>query len=136
MWQRKPISIKPEAGAVGLILLAYGGMARQVYEWYEDLFKELDVRIELLVPQLIYPFPLAHIERSVSKVGRLVVIEEGIGEFGWGANVVAQLHQTGQVFKSQMVGSLPVSMPSPRLLEQSVMPDFDRVVAAAKRVLL
>lgn len=129
------IAVRPEAGRVGLVIVSYGGMARQLYDWYEELFKELDVRIELLAPQLIHPIPLAHIERSVAKTGALLVVEEGVGDFGWGSQLVAQLHRSRIVFAAEVVGALPVSIPSPRILEQAVIPSLDQITAAARRVL-
>src|SRR5437899_3866465 len=49
------------------------------------------ISVELIDPRTVAPLDVDTIARSVSKTGRLLIVEEGFGPFGLGAEVAAQL---------------------------------------------
>jgi pyruvate/2-oxoglutarate/acetoin dehydrogenase E1 component len=66
----------------------------------------------------------------------VVVIEESHSEFGFGAELGAALQESGFHGKFARVGTPPVPIPAARSLEAQVMPDRDRVLDAAMRLLI
>lgn len=129
------ISIRARGGDCGLVIAAYGGLARKIYDHYEDLFKAIDERIHLLVPQILHPIPLSHFQRFVAKSGKLLVVEEGIANFGWSSELISQLLKAGVSFKSDAIGAAAVSIPSPREMEEMVLPSISAIELAARKLM-
>jgi pyruvate/2-oxoglutarate/acetoin dehydrogenase E1 component len=60
---------------------------------------------------------------------RVYVVEEGSAAYGFGSEVIATLVESGQRFeKVGRIASLPVPIPSARLLESQVLLGFEQIV--------
>jgi 2-oxoisovalerate dehydrogenase E1 component len=53
------------------------------------------ISVELIDPRTVAPLDVNTIARSVGKTGRLLIVEEGFGSFGLGAEIAAQLVDRG-----------------------------------------
>ncbi len=53
------------------------------------------IAVELVDPRTIAPLDVETIRRSVAKTGRLLIVDEGFGPFGVGAEIAAQLADQG-----------------------------------------
>lgn len=85
--------IRPE-GAADVTIVCYGEMLREVESAIVQAFDEHEVICEVICPAQLYPLSLSPIVESVARSGRLLVIEEGIGFAGFGAEVIAQVQES------------------------------------------
>jgi pyruvate dehydrogenase E1 component beta subunit len=86
----------------------------------------------------IKPLDFETIAASVTKTHRLVIVEENKPFAGWGAQVAYQVQR--ELFDEldapiHRVTSIDVPQPYNGRLEQAIMPNEERVIAAVKEVL-
>ena len=125
------VRLRPAGIPADVTLVTYGGMLEDVEKAIATLFTEHELACELLVPLRLYPFDLAPIEESVARTKRVVVVEEGQGFLGFGAEVLAQLSEHirgGFVARRLAAASHPI--PASRPLEQTALPSPDSIVRA------
>jgi 2-oxoisovalerate dehydrogenase E1 component len=116
-------------------LVTYGGMLEIALASMEALRAE-ELEVQLVVPSLLSPFPKQTLLGAISERSCVVVIEEAHSEFGFGAELGAVLQESGFQGKFARVGTPPVPIPAARSLEIQIMPDRDRVLDAAMRLLM
>ena len=88
---------------------------------FEEIFRESDVLFELFVVQQLNPLPLPHFEKSVRQIRKVLIVEEGSDNFGWGSELAYQLSQITPAPKIIRVGARPVPIPSTRELEENIL---------------
>jgi 2-oxoisovalerate dehydrogenase E1 component len=127
------VRIRPAVSAPTLTIVAYGGMADLVAGMLDEIFTEADHKPELFVPTLISSLPVAMVAESVSRTGRLLVIEEGSGFAGIGSELIsAVVENTAFRIVARRVTAHPVPIPSVKSLENSVLPDRKRILDEIK----
>jgi 2-oxoisovalerate dehydrogenase E1 component len=103
-----------------------------------DVLAKQGVSAEVLDLQTLKPLDEAAILESVSKTMHLVTVEEGWTAGGIGAEVAARVAEKaigyldGPIVR---VGALDTPIPAARSLEDAVLPNPAKIVAAAKRAL-
>ena len=119
-----------------LTIVVYGGMVEFVEAAVNKVFVEHEIESEVLVPTRICPLDIAPMIESVAKTGRLLVVEEGQGFAGFGAEVVALCSQQlrGGSFVAERLFASPTPIPCARDLERLSLPGLDRVVQAILKV--
>lgn len=118
-------------------LIAYSKMVVVALEAAERLAQE-GIQAEVVDPRTLRPLDIPTLAASVKKTGRAVIVEEGWPFAGLGAQIAESLYQ--QAFDSLdgpivRVTGRDVPMPYARNLEDAVVPDVNRVVAALHQVL-
>jgi pyruvate dehydrogenase E1 component beta subunit len=93
---------------------------------------------EIIDLRCLRPLDFEAVERSVSRTGRLLVVEEQVHAGGWGATVISHLAMTGiQLQTPPRAVSLPddllISYSPP--LEDEVIPSVDAIAAAARALM-
>jgi 2-oxoisovalerate dehydrogenase E1 component len=127
------VRVRPAVSAPSLTILAYGGMADQVGAMLEEIFAETDYKPELIVPSLISRLPVDLVVNSVSRSGRLLVIEEGSGFAGIGSELIAAvMERCHHPFRAGRINAHPVPIPSVKSLENNILPDKDRILQEIK----
>src|SRR5579863_5749176 len=127
------VRIRPALSVPTLTIVAYGGMADLVAGMVGEVFLETDLLPELIVPTCISRLPLGLVAASVSRSGRLVVIEEGSAFAGVGAELIAAVvEMTGQKIRAKRIAAYPVPIPSVKTLENIVLPDKERILQEIK----
>jgi 2-oxoisovalerate dehydrogenase E1 component len=127
------VRVRPAVSEPTLTIVAYGGMAEMVAGLLEAIFLETDHKPELIVPSLISRLPVDLIAGAVAGTGRLLVIEEGSGFAGIGSELIAAvMEESGGGFKARRVTAHPVPIPSVKSLENSVLPDKNRILEEIK----
>jgi len=127
------IRLRPIKSVPTATIVTYGGMVDTVINSIEDLFLELDLKVEVFVLTKIYPLNLQEIIKSVEKTGKLYTIEEGSSFAGFGAEVIAQVSEFSKSsFISRRVSSLPVPIPSSKILEAEVITNKVRLIKIIK----
>ncbi len=107
-----------------VVIATYGGMTEICLEAAERLLLEHEIAAEVVVYSQIQPL-------AALRADRLVTVEEGITEWGWGAELIA----SAQPRRSARVGAKNVPIPAARSLEEDVLPQTDDVVAAVLKTM-
>lgn len=136
--QRYPVArIRPRGAAAGLTIAAYGGMAHLAADCLQDIFVEHELLAEVIIPTRLHPLDATAIRASVERTGRLLVIEEGSLFAGFGAELVARLHEELKGgFRAARVGCLPMPIPSCAELEKAVLPNRQRILKTIGEALI
>jgi pyruvate dehydrogenase E1 component beta subunit len=118
-------------------IIAYSKMLLVALQAAEELAKE-GIQAEVVDPRTLRPMDLATLAASVKKTGRAVIVEEGWPFAGLGAQIADSLY--AEVFDHldapiARVTGRDVPMPYARNLEDVVVPEVGRVMAAAQEVL-
>jgi len=126
------IKLGPTSGRIDIVIIAHGYLARVIADHYEQIFTAADVVFELVCPQLIHPFPLQHLARSLKRTSYVLIAEEGTENFGWASGIASQLVQDNQNVKVKTVSSDPIPIPSNRELERKNLISIDKIIKAIR----
>ena len=116
-------------------LVTYGGLGRKILDSFEEIFEHSDVIFNVFIVQALYPFPIQHFIDDVADTKRLLVVEEGSTDFGWGAEVCQKVIESVPSCIARRVGAKSVPIPSPRSLEDQVLVNLDDVILGLKSVI-
>lgn len=113
-------------------VVCYGGCLTEAEKAIDRLFDEHEIVAEIVCPVQIYPLNVGPIRDSVKRSGRLLVVEEGQGFCGFGAEVIASVHQAlpGTPVLSRRLSALPHPLASSKNAEQESLPGADSIVAS------
>jgi len=95
------------------------------------------VSVELINLRTLKPLDKELIINSVKKTGRVVIVEEGWRFGGFGAQIAETIYSEAFDYLDspiERVASVEVPMPYASNLEKAVLPDKDKVIAAARRI--
>ena len=98
----------------------------------------LGIEAEVIDLCSLAPLDLETVLRSVRKTGRVVIAHEACRRGGFGGELAAQIQEEAFDFLDapiRRVGALDVPIPYSKPMEEYVIPDEERIVAAVKRVL-
>mgnify|MGYP001596961680 CR=1 FL=1 len=96
------------------------------------------ISVELINLRTLKPLDNEFITSSVKKTGRVVIVEEGWEFAGFGAQIADTIYSQAFDYLDgpiERVASIDVPMPYAANLEKAVLPDKERVIAAARRLL-
>jgi 2-oxoisovalerate dehydrogenase E1 component len=112
-------------------LVCYGGTLHEAEKAADKLFDEQELVAEIICPIQIYPLNYRPIVDSVRRSGRLLVVEEGQAFCGFGAEVVAAVHQAlaGTPLSARRLGAKPHPLASSKAAELDSLPGADAIVA-------
>lgn len=117
-------------------LVTYGGTTAVAEAAMRELIESDELAFDYVVLTQLWPLDPAAVVESVRRTGRLVVVEEGVAEYGVSAAVVAAVaDRLPRGFASRRVGAEPVPLPSARHLEDAVLPSAADVAAAIREVM-
>ena len=80
------------------------------------------------------PLDVDAVCRSVRRTGRLLTLEEGQVVCGVGAEVAFRVQERLGAIRVDRIGALPAPVSSNPVLEAACVPDAERVVAAARKL--
>jgi 2-oxoisovalerate dehydrogenase E1 component len=118
-------------------VVAFSAMVQKALAVAEKLQQE-GVSVEVIDPRTLVPLDKEAIITSVKKTGRLVIIEEGCLTCGFGAEVAALVgkeafdHLDAPI---ERVAALDTPVPFAPVLEQTVIPNEEKIEAAIRAVL-
>jgi pyruvate dehydrogenase E1 component beta subunit len=95
------------------------------------------IEAEVIDLRTLRPLDMAPIVESFKKTNRAVIVEEGWGTYGVGAEVAARLYAEGFDYLDapiKRVAQLEVPLPYNRTLEQMALPQVADVIAAVKEL--
>ncbi len=109
-------------------IITYGGMVPLVMKAAQILYDREELNCEIIVQHQISPILPDKIIQSAIKTKRVTIVEEGIINFGWGAEVTALLSNYILDAPIQRVGSKNNIIPASRNLESEILPQVDDIV--------
>ena len=118
-------------------IVALGQMVQNALK-AADALAAKGVEVEVIDPRSVSPLDMATIRNSVERTGRLVVVHEGHGPFGIGAEILASLAETSlHMLKAPPCRVTPPFAPSPFTpsLEQIYLPSPERIAEAVTDML-
>lgn len=119
-----------------LTMVAYGYMAELCRQAALQLAYEDELFTELVIPTQLSPVDILPIIDSASETQRLLVIEEGTGTLGWGAEIVAKateiLGSNLQVVRRLAGWDLPIPASVP--LESAILPGVEDIRKVARMI--
>lgn len=125
------------APAPELTLAAYGYMAELARQAMLRLAYENEIFCELIAPTQLAPFELEAVWSSLEHTGRLVSIEEGAHDLGWGAEVTARAAEKfgPRLRATRRVAALDTPVPASGPLENAALPSVERIVETCRGML-
>ena len=127
--------VKREGSDVTIV--ATGWMVKKSLAAAELLAKE-GISAEVVDPRTLTPLDVGTILKSVKKTGRLVLVDQGTRHASAAAIIAAEIAEhRGNALKApvKMVTALDTSIPFSEPLENYVLPNEEKIVAAVKSVL-
>lgn len=120
-----------------LTIVAVGAIAIDVEEAIAVLFEEDEVLADVFLPTKLYPFEIECIRDSLHETRRLLVVEEGQGFAGLGAEIVAEAVSTlePEGLGCDRVYAVPVPIPAARPLEAECLPGAGAIIAKARALI-
>jgi pyruvate dehydrogenase E1 component beta subunit len=115
-----------------LTIVAFGQMVQNALGAAE-LLSARGIEAEVIDPRSVSPLDFETIRASVERTGRVVVVHEGHGPFGIGAEILARLAESSlHALKTAPIRVVPPFAPSPftPALEQIYLPSPERIVDA------
>ncbi len=124
------------APAPACTLTAYGYMGELCAQAMVKLAFEHEVFCRLVMPTRLSPFDVDTLIASVEETGNLVIIEEGTGTLGWGAEVSARCTERhASAFKGLMrVAAKNTPVPAAATLEAATLPQVDTIINAVRKL--
>jgi len=129
--------MQPEAEHCDLTLLGYGGVSELLLQSCEELFHEHDLIAQVVVVTQVYPFSIAPLLPVLRAARQLLIVEEGQGFAGFGAEVIAQASETPALQELGVRRLYPPAfcVPASGGLEKQVLPSVAGIVDAALSML-
>jgi pyruvate dehydrogenase E1 component beta subunit len=121
-----------------LTLIATSRQVLRALDAAERVADEDGFDVEVIDPRTLYPLDEASILRSIRKTHRVLVVHEAAGRNGWGAEMVATI--VDQAFDELDAPIVRVTAPNTPIpfapvLEESIIPDVDDIVAGIRAAL-
>jgi 2-oxoisovalerate dehydrogenase E1 component len=125
--------VRPQAQQVELTLLGYGGTSEMLFEACEALFEEHDLVAQVLVITQIYPFSCQPLLEAIEAAPKLIIVEEGQGFAGVGAEITAQLAEQGVLAHIEVRRLAPQAycIPASADLERQMLPSKSAIIDLA-----
>jgi len=113
-------------------IVCYGGMLEEAERAVEHLFDVHDIVAEIICPLRLYPLDIDPVLDSVRDSGRLLIVEEGQGFCGFGAEVIAaiQEQEPALISRTSRLNATPHPIPSCKPLELEILPATNSILAA------
>lgn len=121
-----------------VIIIAYGGMSYLIETLIKDLFEE-EIYIVVFLPSEISDISVDFLSNYIEKCGRIILMEEGTGPFGWSSEISCQIYE--KYFKYlekpvRRVTSFNSVIPAAKHLEYHVLPNLEKVKKIVEEMLI
>ncbi|MFM8319284.1 MAG: dehydrogenase E1 component subunit alpha/beta, partial [Chloroflexota bacterium] len=118
-----------------LTLAAYGYMGELARQAQLRLAYEHEVFVELICPTQLAPFACQALLDSAARTGRLVTVEEGAGELGWGAELTARAVERlpGRLHAARLTAA-NTPVPSSGPLEAAALPSVEEIMTICLQI--
>jgi 2-oxoisovalerate dehydrogenase E1 component len=120
-----------------ITMATYGYPVELALQAARQLAYEQEIFVEIVVLTQLAPFELNEVFNSLSRTHRLVTLEEGTGNLGWGAEITARAVKVyGSIMlASDRLAALDLPIPSSGPLEDQVLPDLNRIIKSCHNLI-
>ena len=131
------ILIRPQSEYVDLTIIGYGGTDGLIANACESLFNNYDQVSQGLIVTQLYPFNIKDYIDLLPNGSAILIVEEGQGFAGFGAEVISQLYEQfpNNQFRVERVNSKAYCIPSSQPLERECLVGVEDIIEAAKNIL-
>ena len=128
------LKLTPKNLLPSITIVSYGETARHIADNLELFFVETDFIPELICITQLHPLDTSLIERCVGKTNKILVVEDGSIEFGFGAELLSKLIEKKKFLDFALrVGAEPVPVPSLISLELEILPTISRIITLVNK---
>lgn len=123
------VSPYPEEAA-DVVIITYGGMAKLAVEASLELFIEEELLVHVIIPSMMRSPPLEDFLPYLKDSGRVLLVEEGNKNGGWGAEVACRIQEElhlGLLRPVQRIGADDLPIPAAMPLERKVLPTREKI---------
>ena len=119
-----------------LTLATYGYMVELARQAVVRLAYEHEIFVEIIAPTQLAPFDMSALTRSLEHTRRLLTVEEGTHDMGWGAEVVARCAEKlgAGLQRAGRVAALNLPVPSSGPLEAAVLPGVEQILEMGQKI--
>lgn len=119
-----------------LTLAAYGYMVELARQAMLQLAYDDEIFVEVVALTQLAPFELEALWACLEKTGRLVTVEEGTYNLGWGAEIVARASEKFgmHLHTARRVAALDAPVPASGPLEQAALPSVEQIRKICREV--
>jgi 2-oxoisovalerate dehydrogenase E1 component len=121
-----------------ITIVCYGACLAEAEKALNRLFEEHEVVAEIICPTQVYPLRIEPILESARVSGTLLVVEEGQLFCGFGAEVLAAVHEAGAGMRllSRRLGAAPHPLPSCKSAEIDSLPGAESILRVSLEMVL
>ena len=116
-------------------LITYGGMVKELMEIALECMVREEWQIDLIVVSQLSPVPVEDLYFLTSNTHLIGTVEEGTGCAGWGAEIIASLHEIMPEKKYFRVAAEDLPIPNGILLENQMSCNKEKILAKIRSVL-
>lgn len=120
--------IRPLEDEPDVTIITYGGLADMALSAMETLLYEEEIIAELIIPSLLTD--VAGVTKGC-KASNVFIVEEGVKDFGWGAEVCSRLIEARSV-RCRRIGAKNRVIPAAKNAELSMLPSVEEIVKVVK----
>lgn len=125
-----PVDIEPN-----IIIVSYGGTARELVDSAIEIFKETDLMPEIFCLTMLHPLDIEPIIKSLRENKKdIFIVEDHSSDFGIGSEIISKINESDVNTKCYKIGAEPYPIPSVRSLEDKMLTTLDRVISEIKRI--
>jgi 2-oxoisovalerate dehydrogenase E1 component len=123
------VMVKPDSNVLDVTLIGYGGLSETLVTVADRLFEEADIISQIICPTQIYPFDIKPFAPFLLDSKCLVLIEEGQGFAGFGAEVLAQIAEYNPALLRRVKRIVPQEIPIPASgsAEKEMLPNVNNI---------
>jgi 2-oxoisovalerate dehydrogenase E1 component len=128
------LKLTPRKASATITIVSYGETARHIADNLELFFVDTDLIPELICLTQLHPLDINLIERSVSKTNKILVVEDGSIDFGFGAELLSRLVERKIYLDFALrIGAESVPIPSIMSLEIEILPTISRIISLTSK---
>ncbi len=128
------VKISPQDVDAAITVVCYGGMLEDVEKAAQLAFDEADILCEIICPTCLHPLDISPVAESVSKTGRLLMVEEGPGFAALGAEIIASLAEHAIPLKKTIRMSNNTVIPCSFTAENNLLPNPQTILQKIKEL--
>jgi 2-oxoisovalerate dehydrogenase E1 component len=129
------LRITPRGGVAPDVTIAcYGGMLDEAETALGQALDELELVGEVLCPTRIHPLNIEPFVESVTRTGRLLIVEEGGSFAAWGSEIAARLAERGVALQWFRRLGCDGTIPCSSAAERSALPSADDMIVLLREL--
>jgi pyruvate/2-oxoglutarate/acetoin dehydrogenase E1 component len=119
-----------------LTVAAYGYMLELARQAALQLAYRHEVFIELVAPTQLAPFDIQPLLDSLQNTHRLLTVEEGTHDLGWGAEILARAVEAlaPRLHSASRLAALNLPIPASGALEPAMLPSVEQIVNSCLKI--